>query len=157
MVHHSMTHLSEEQQLKCEAKRNNSLLSALTETIFFLSAILNLFFYLFFLKNVMLLLYFRFWTLFRSSRCIHFRAGISSLRFQIASCRFWSAWSGPLNLSVLVFFSLCHAVYKALSSETADLELLNTYRTLLIHFVRLVLDDALALSKVSLLILSGTE
>lgn len=128
--------------INSEVKRNNSLLSALTETIFFLSTLLHLF-----LTNEMLFLYLRFWTLFRSSRCIHFRAGVSSLRFQIASCRFWSAWSGPLNLSVLVFFSIYHAVYKLWDSRPRTVKRIQN--SVLIHFVRLVLDDALALSKLS--------
>lgn len=152
MVHHSMTHLSVE-QLNVSHKQ----WSKTKQFIVICSHRDNLFSF----RHIMSfhISYLRFWTLFRSSRCIHFRAGISSLRFQIASCCFWSTWSRPLNLSVLIFFSHYHAVYKTLSSETADLELLNAYRTLYwsISWDLSWMMLWLSANFLSLLILSGTE
>lgn len=129
MVHHSMTHLSEE-QLKCITVKQNCShrdnLFSFRHIIFFL-----------FLKNEMLVLYLRFWRLFWSSWCIHFRAGISNLRFQIASCRLWSTWSGPLNLSALIFFSHYHVSGSELR-DSRPRTVKRIQNSVLIHFVRLV-------------------
>lgn len=110
--------------INIEAKRNNSLLSVPAETISLYLCIIMSFF-----EKWDVVSYLKLWTLFRSSRCTR----ISNPYFLIASCRFWSPCFGPLNLSELIFF--CHfsvsfrGVCEALSSETDDLELLNTHRT----------------------------